>query len=118
VNVNQTQSSESTAIATGLPNGSGAAALLAAGVGAFVLAVLAVIADHVAAFKSLMIFYKPTGPLSGVTSSAIIVWLVLWATLDARWRQRTVALRGIVTVALVLLALGLMLTFPPVGDLF
>jgi hypothetical protein len=101
-----------------LPNGSGAAALLAAGIGAFVLSALAIATDHVAAMKSLMNFYEPTGPLSGVTSSAILVWLLAWVGLDARWKRRTVALRSIVTAALVLLALSFVLTFPPVGDLF
>ncbi len=118
MSIHQTSISESATARKALSNGSGAAALLAAGIGAFVLAALAVTADHVAAVKSLMIFYRPTGPLSGVTTSAIIVWLVVWAVLDARWKQRTVALGSIVTVALVLLAVSLLLTFPPVGDLF
>jgi hypothetical protein len=118
VNSQRIQISESAAIHDGPTNGAGAAALLAAGVGVFFLAALSVTADHVAAIKSHMIFYKPTGPLSGVTSSAIVVWLVVWAVLEARWKRRTVALKGIVIVALVLLALGLVLTFPPVGDLF
>jgi hypothetical protein len=91
--------------------------LLAAGIGAFFLAALSVTADHVPAVKSHMIFYRPTGPLSGVSSSAILVWIVVWVVLDARWKRSTVALKTIVTVALVLLALSLVLTFPPVGDL-
>ncbi len=103
---------------TALPNGPGAAALLAAGIGAFLLAALAVAADHLPAISRLMIFYRPTGPLSGVTSSAILVWLAVWAVLDARWKRRTVALRTIAVTALALLALGLVLTFPPLGDLF
>lgn len=109
---------ESPPVRTGLPNGAGAAALFAASVGAFVLAALAVAADHIASLKSLMIFYKPTGPLSGVTTSAIVLWLLVWAILDARWKQRTVALRSIVSISLVLLALSFVLMFPPVSDLF
>lgn len=112
------QDSELAAIGGAPTNGSGAAALLAAGIGAFFLAVLSVMADHSPALKSHMIFYRPTGPLSGVTSSAILVWLAVWAVLDARWKRRTVTLKSVVTVALVLLALGLVLTFPQVGDLF
>lgn len=101
-----------------LPNGPGAAALLAAGIGAFALAVLAIVADRVATFKSLMIFYKPTGPLSGVTTSAIFIWLVAWLILDAFWKKRDVALGRAAAAALVLLVLGLVLTFPPLADLF
>ena len=118
MSTHRSQNSESAAIHGGPANGSGAAALLAAGVGTFFLAGLSVTADHIAAVKSAMIFYKPTGPLSGVSSSAILVWLAVWVVLDARWKQRTVALKSIVIVALLLLALGLVLTFPPVGDLF
>ena len=102
----------------GLPNGAGAAALLAAGIGSFALAVFAIAADHVASIKNLMILYKPTGPLSGVTTSAIVVWLAVWVILDVRWKKRTVSLRNIAMAALVLLALSLLLTFPPIGDLF
>jgi hypothetical protein len=38
--------------------------------------------------------------------------------LEWRWRNRTVAAGRIIAVALVLLGLSLLLTFPPVVDLF
>jgi len=62
----------------GLPNGSGAAAILAAGIGSFMVAVLAIAADNSAAVKSLLNFYRPSGPLSGVTTTAVLVWLIAW----------------------------------------
>jgi hypothetical protein len=99
------------------PNGAGAAAVLAAGMGSFALGALAVWADHSAAIKSAMIFWKPTGPLSGVTTLAIAAWLVAWANLHFGWRRNDVALRPVLGAALVLLALGLLLTFPPFADL-
>jgi hypothetical protein len=64
-----------------------------------------------------MIFSKPTGPLSGVTTSAIVVWLIAWAVFHMRWRRKHVRFERICTAALVLLALGLLLTFPPFADL-
>lgn len=100
------------------PNGSGAAAILSAGIGSFALAFLAIAGDKSAAIRSSLIFYKPTGPLSGVTTSAILIWLATWAILEWRWRKRTVAVRPIATAALALLGLSLILTFPPVVDLF
>jgi hypothetical protein len=103
---------------SGPPTGSGAAAVLAAGIGAFFLAVLAIAADKVVSIKRLMVFYKPTGPLSGVTTSAILVWLVAWAILDARWRGRSVDAARVNTVAFILLGLSLLLTFPPLADFF
>lgn len=101
-----------------LTNGSGAAAILAAGIGSFALAVLACAGDKSAAIKNSLIFYKPTGPLSGVTSTAIVIWPLTWGILEWRWRNRTVAVGRINAVALVLLGLSLLLTFPPVVDLF
>jgi hypothetical protein len=104
--------------ASPLTNGSGAAAILAAGTGSFALAVLACAGDKLAAVKNSLVFYKPTGPLSGVTTVAILVWLLTWGILEWRWRNRTVAAGRISAIALVMLALGLLLTFPPVVDLF
>jgi len=98
-------------------NGSGAAAVLAAGIGSFALAVLAIAGDRVAGFAKLMTFYPPTGPLSGVTTSAIAVWLAVWAVLEWRWQKKAVALGKIAAAALLLLILGLLLTFPPLADL-
>ncbi len=100
------------------PNGGGAAAVLSAGIGSLCVAVFAILADQFAAMKSLMNFYKPTGPLSGVTTCAIVVWLAAWFILHARWRNRNLALARINAAAFVLLILGLLLTFPPIADLF
>lgn len=113
-----TQPASASAISSVRPNGAGAAAILAAGIGAFLLAVFAILADQSAAIKSMMIFWKPTGPLSGVTTCAIVLWLAAWAILHARWRNRSVALTRVNAAALVLLILGLLLTFPPIADLF
>ena len=104
--------------APALTNGSGAAAILAAGIGSFALAVLACAGDNLAAVKSSLIFYKPTGTLSGVTTTAILIWLVAWGILEWRWRTRTVGVGRISVLALALLGLSLLLTFPPVIDLF
>jgi hypothetical protein len=101
-----------------LTNGSGAAAILAAGIGSFALAVLACAGDKSAAIKNSLIFYKPTGPLSGVTTTAIVIWILTWGILEWRWRNSTVAVGRISAVALALLGLSLLLTFPPVVDLF
>jgi len=101
-----------------MTNGSGAAAILSAGIGAFVLAVVALAADNSAALKSMLTFYKPTGPLSGVTTTSILVWLVTWAILEWRWAKKSVALGRVSILAFTLLALSFLLTFPPIADLF
>ena len=79
---------------------------------------LACAGDKLAAVKNSLIFYKPTGPLSGVTTTAILIWLLTWGILEWRWRKRTVAIGRIHVMAFALLGLSLLLTFPPVVDLF
>jgi hypothetical protein len=101
-----------------LTNGSGAAAILSAGVGSLALAVLALLGDKSAVVKTNLNFYKPTGPLSGVTTVAILGWLFTWASLEWRWRKKTVAAGRIGVMAVALLVLSLILTFPPAADLF
>jgi hypothetical protein len=101
-----------------IPNGSGAAAVLAAGIGAFAIAVFDMAAEKVASIKHLMNFYNPTGPLSGVTTLSIVLWLACWLILDWRWRKKNVTIKHISTTALLLLVLSLLLTFPVLADVF
>jgi hypothetical protein len=100
-----------------IPNGSGAAAMLAAAIGSFVLAIVAFAGDKSAVIKSSLNFYKPTGPLSGVTTVAIVVWFLVWGFLEWRWGKRAVAMGRINRVSLALLILSILLTFPPIVDL-
>jgi len=99
-------------------NGAGAAAVLAAGLGSFLIAVFALLADKSADIKGIMVFYKPTGPLSGVTTCAIVVWIFAWLVLHMRWKSRNLNLSRVNVIAFLLLGLGLLLTFPPLADLF
>jgi hypothetical protein len=48
----------------------------------------------------------------------MLVWLAAWALFHYCWRKRSVGLRRINGIAFLLLACGLLLTFPPIGDLF
>ena len=106
-----------TPAAQAMTNGFGAAAIVAAGVGSFLLAATAIAADKSAAIKSMMNFYRPTGPLSGVTTTAVVAWLVVWIVLERRWRNRNVEMKRVGAVAITFLVLGLLLTFPPIADL-
>jgi hypothetical protein len=100
------------------PNGFGAAAVLSAGLGASALAMVAIVADRVPALGRVLAFYRPTGPLSGVTTIGIAIWLAVWVFLHSRWRSRNVAVGPLAAASLVLLVLSMVLTFPPVADLF
>jgi hypothetical protein len=100
-----------------VPNGSAAAAILSAGIGSFSLALLTIVADQSITVKNILSIYKPTGALSGVTTFAILAWLVVWAILEWRWRGRNLSLKRINIIAFTLLLLSLLATFPPLGDL-
>ena len=100
-----------------IPNGSGAAAMLAAAIGSFVLALIAFAGDKSVPIKNSLNFYQPTGPLSGVTTVAIVVWFLAWGFLEWRWGKRNVAMSRINRASLALLVLSILLTFPPIVDL-
>ena len=87
-----------------LPNGPAGAAILSAGAACSVLGILAVVADASKPLARLLTFYIPTGPLSGVSSMAILFWLVTWGILARRWRTKTVAIAKVNVTALLLLA--------------
>jgi hypothetical protein len=98
-------------------NGPVAAAVLSCGFGCFILGVLAVAADGSKHLAAALNFYNPAGSLSGVTTVAIALWLITWVALAARWRTKNLAFGKVTVVAFVFLGLGLLLTFPPIGDL-
>jgi hypothetical protein len=100
-----------------LPNGPGAAAILAAGVGSLALGVFALAADALPSLKHALGFWSPSGPLSGVSSTAVLVWLLVWFWLSRRWAAREVNLVRVNVAAFAMLIAGLLLTFPPFMDL-
>jgi len=101
-----------------VPNGPGAAAIVSAAVGCFVLAVVTIVADKTPGIKEALTFYRPTGALSGVSTVAIVVWIATWGVLSWRWKRKSVGMGRVGMVALVLLVLSILLTFPPIADLF
>jgi hypothetical protein len=100
-----------------LSNGPGAAAVLAAALGCFALGVLALAGDASPHIAQSLNFWRPTGPLSGVTDLAIIVWLGMWFVLSRLWARRSVNLSLVNGASFVLFVAGLLLTFPPFMDL-
>jgi hypothetical protein len=100
-----------------MTNGGAAAAIVAAGVGCFAVGMLALAGDGAKTVAKLLTFYKPTGPLSGVSTVAIVVWLVTWLLLARWWSGKTVSMAKVNVAAFVFLAVGLLLTFPPFEDL-
>ncbi|MER8753883.1 hypothetical protein NKH57_32685 [Mesorhizobium sp. M1050] len=100
-----------------VPNGPGAAAILAAGIGSAAMGIFALAGDAFTSLNHFFTFYKPTGGLSGVSTSAVVAWLVAWFILSRRWGEKNVEMVKVVSVSFALLAVGVLLTFPPVMDL-
>ena len=100
-----------------IPNGPGAAAILAAGIGSAAMGILAFAGDASEPIGKFLNFYNPTGTLSGVTTLAIVIWLVAWFALARMWAHSTVAMARVNLAAFVLLIVGFLLTFPHFMDL-
>jgi hypothetical protein len=96
-------------------NGAALAAILAAGIGAFAMG-LVVILNETDVFAAPAI-YGPAGGVSGRTTLAVVIWLVAWALLHSRWRDRQIESGRVHAATLVLIGLGVLLTFPPVWSL-
>lgn len=98
--------------------GPGAAAIVAAGIGTFVIGLATSLSEASAGLKSALAWYKPSGPLSGKTGVGVIAWLLAWVVLHSLWRNKNVDLARAFQWGIALVVLGFLLTFPPVFDLF
>ena len=103
---------------TDKPEGPIAAAILAAGIGCLALGVLTTLAEASEPFKEFLNFYDPVGPLAGKTTVAVAAWLVAWLLLHLAYRRKEVESRKELAAALILIALGLLGTFPVFFQLF
>jgi hypothetical protein len=100
-------------------NGPAAAALLAGGIGSAAMGLITLIyeLDDQSGFSKSMTWYKPVGGLSGKSSWAIIIFFVAWAILHFVWKDRNTNFARISSLAIALLFVGLIGTFPPVWHL-
>jgi peptidoglycan biosynthesis protein MviN/MurJ (putative lipid II flippase) len=103
--------------ATEQPNGLAAAALLAAGIGSFFLGFMTSLSEGIHSVETALNWYNPTGALTGKTIIAILAWWVSWAILAAIWKNRTIGIGKVLTATYILIALGLLGTFPLFFDL-
>ncbi len=92
------------------------AAFVASGIGAAVLGLAIVGAEISPAIKQALTLWGPVGPLSGKTTVSVVAFLLSWALLHVVFRNRQVQLRASFIVTLVLVSVGLLLSFPPVFE--
>ena len=109
-----------TASADSKPNGPVAAAFLAAGIGSLVLGIFVVlneVSEDISAFLRFDANYglgSGVGPLSGKVALAVIAYLLSWVILHLVLRGKEVNFRNAFIVSLVLVGIGIALTFPPI----
>lgn len=101
------------------PNGPVAAALLGGGIGSAVFGLITLFSALSDSFAQALNWYNPSGPLSGKSILGVASFFIAWAVLHSVWKGKEVNnFNSISTAALVLLAVGLLGTFPPVWHLF
>lgn len=98
------------------PSGAGAAAFLAAGIGSALMGLITVLAVVSEGVKNVLNLYDPAGPLSGKSTVAVLAWLVSWAVLHRLWKDEDVPVARVIRWTLILVAVGLLGTFPPVFE--
>ena len=70
------------------------------------------------AFSNAIAFVTPVGPLSGKSDIAIATYLVAWLVLYLVWRKKDINIGRVGTATLILVALGILGTFPTFFDVF
>jgi hypothetical protein len=94
------------------PTGPVAAALLATGIGVFVLGLLTTLSEASTSVHDFLQFSDDVGPLAGKTIIASAAYFVSWGIMHALWRRQNPRLRPILIATAVLVALGILGTFP------
>lgn len=104
--------------AADIHSGEAAAAFVAGGIGIFILGLNTTLAAASEGIADLFRLSEATGPLSGKTTFAVAIWLIAWVVMGFLWRNKEMSLRTPIIISLVLVALGFVLTFPPVFEAF
>jgi hypothetical protein len=103
------------------PDGPGSAAVIAAGIGIFVLGLftlLSELSEGIHVFLEDLDFGQGVGPLAGKTILATAAFFVSWAILGSIWRHKDTDIKRAFWVGLALGIIGAILTFPPVFTAF
>ncbi len=103
------------------PDGPAAAAMVAAGIGIFMLGLLTTLAVPWADLKDFLADFQAgrgVGPLAGKTVLAVVVWALSWGVLHFRWRDKDVDLKKMFSIGAFLGILGAVGTFPPFFERF
>lgn len=106
------------AVETAVTTGPAAAAMISGAIGTFVIGLLTTGAVLSEGLKEILNWWNPAGPLTGKTGVGVIAWLISWFLLNTIWRDKEYDLNKAFIITLILIALGVVLTFPPVFEAF
>jgi|SRR5829696_6161533 hypothetical protein len=104
--------------ATTKPFGPVAAVFVAAGIGAVLLGILTTLAEASKGIADTLQLVARVGPLSGKTIGAVLVFLIAWAVLHAMWKDKDPDSKKVFLWTWIMLAIGVLLTFPIFFQLF
>jgi len=103
------------------PDGPGAAAMLAAGIGIFVTGLFTVLSEAsvpIHDWLGSLEFGRGVGPLAGKTILGTLSFFASWIVLGMAWRTKDLDLRRWFWIAVALGVVGTALMFPPVFQAF
>jgi hypothetical protein len=95
------------------PFGPAAAVVVAAGLAAFALGLLSVLTAVSASVSDALTLSERVGDISGLSVAVAVVFFGAWGGLFVAWREADPRFGRVAAAAAVLVALGLLGTFPP-----
>ena len=98
--------------------GVASAAFVSSGIGCLVIGLMVTGAEMSEGLKNALNWWNPAGPLTGKTGVGVIAWMVSWVILHTMWKDKDMDFGKVFTVTLIMIALGFLLTFPPIFGLF
>jgi len=98
--------------------GVASAAFVSSGIGCLVIGLMVTGAEMSEGLKNTLNWWNPAGPLTGKTGVGVIAWMVSWVILHTMWKDKDMDFGKVFTVTLIMIALGFLLTFPPIFGLF
>ena len=105
-------------VETAVTTGPAAAAMISGAMGTFVIGLLTTGAVIFEGLREALNWWNPAGPLTGKTGVGVIAWLISWVLLNTVWKGKEYDLRKAFIITLIFVALGVILTFPPVFEAF
>jgi len=99
-------------------NGPVIASTLAAAIGSLALGLLTTLGEASKSFADTLTFSDRVGPLSGKTTVAVLIYVGSWAALHVALKNRDLSWKISLQASAVLIALGVLLTFPPFFQMF